>query len=202
MIDSLPGVRGATRSLICSRSCDDVHVRRVDHELRRVDHGAEQLALFLDRVREARALVGQRMLAASLAEARQEHLVVGLEEHDLARDRVRSQLLHERRNLRDVVAAAIARIEADADVLERRVLAQQQLVDERAKQRRRDVVDAVEAEILERVQRDALAGAGQAADDHEAHELSLAWSWRFAARTRVAGVSARAPSPLPWRDGR
>ena len=97
---------------------------------------------------------------------------------------VRSQLLHERRDLRDVAAAAIARVEADAHVLERRVPAQQQLVDERAQQRRRDVVDAIEAEIFESVQRDALTGAGQAADDHEAHELSLAL---------LAGVSPREP---------
>jgi hypothetical protein len=138
----------------------DGHVRRVDHELGRVDHGAEQLALRPDRLGEARALVGQRVFAASLAEARQEDLVVGLEEHDLAGDRVDSQRLHERRDLGDVAAPAIARVEADADVLERRVVAQQQLVDERSQQRRGDVVDAVEAEIFERVQRDALTRAG------------------------------------------
>ncbi len=199
MIDSVPGVRGATRSLICSRSSYDVHVRRVDHELGRVDHGAEQLALLRDGFPEARALVGQRMLAASLAEARQEHLVVGLQEDDLARDAVRSQLLHERRDLRDVAAATIARVEADADVLERGVLAQQ-----RSRRRTsaaasyRDVVDAIEAEIFESVQRDALTGSGQAADDHEAHEL-------FALLSGVApadpGVSVRAPSLLPLRDG-
>ena len=66
---------------------------------------------------------------------------------------------------------AIARVEADADVLERGFLARQDLVDERAQQRDRDVVDAIEAEIFEHVQRDALTGAGQAADDHEAHEI-------------------------------
>ena len=66
----------------------DRHARRVDDELGRVDDRREELALLGDRFLEARLVVRQRMLAARLAEARQQHLRVGLQEDDLARQPV------------------------------------------------------------------------------------------------------------------
>ena len=45
--------------------------------------------------------------------------------------------------------------------------------DERLQQRRGNVVDAVEAEVLEHVQGHALAGTRQAADDEDAHATDV-----------------------------
>ena len=62
---------------------------------------------------------------------------------------------------------AAAGIDRDRDPL---VAGVAEEVDRLAEQRRRQVVDAVEARVLEDVQRDALAGAGEAADDDELHD--------------------------------
>ena len=121
--------RDALANLLAQRV--DRHARRVDDELGRVDDRREQLALLRDGFLEARLAVRQRMLAARLAETRQQHLRVGLQEDDLAREPVGAQLLHERRHLGEIARPA-ARVEADADVLERRVFARHDLVDERA----------------------------------------------------------------------
>ena len=58
-------------------------------------------------------------------------------------------------------------------------------------QRRRDVVDAVAVEVLEHVQRHALARAGQAADDDESHHAGCLPAARFRLRRprrRSAGM--------------
>ena len=100
-----------------------------------------------------------------------------------------AQLLHERRHLGEIAGPA-ARVQADADVLERRVFARHDLVDERLQQRDGNVIDAVEAEILEHVEGHALAGARDAADDHEPQRFPPC---------RGAGLNDNAP-PL-WRGG-
>src|SRR6185312_2878690 len=63
----------------------------------------------------------------------------------------------------------VARIEADRSALVGALRAAHRMGDEGLEQCRGDVVDAVEVQVLEHVQGHALAGAGQSAQNDDAH---------------------------------
>src|SRR5262245_16975558 len=143
-----------------------VHGERagVDDAVGHAAQGAERLALASDAVGERPAL-GGGMRAARLAETPHEHVVARLEIDDLEMHAARPQLLEDPRHL--VQEAPLADVDAERDAPDVLPRALPQL-EEARQQRHRQVVDAVEAEILEDAQRGALAGAGEAADDHRA----------------------------------
>ena len=86
----------------------------------------------------------------------------------LALDAAAPQLIDELRNGRDL-GGGVACVQPDRGALVHGFRAAHRVGDERLQQRRRDVVDAIEAEVLEHVQSHALAGTGQAAEDDDAH---------------------------------
>ena len=108
------------------------------------------------------------MLAAGLRVAFQQHFVAGVQKQHLAADAAAAQLADERRNGLDLVGP-VARIEPHGGPRIDLIRAADRVGDEGLEQRRRNVVHAVEIDVLEQVQGHALAGAGQAANDDEAH---------------------------------
>ena len=70
--------------------------------------------------------------------------------------------------------ARLARVDADRQLLVAPVGAAQGAADEGTDQLQRQVVDAVLSDVLVLLERDGLAGAGQAADEHQLHRCSLA----------------------------
>jgi hypothetical protein len=125
----------------------------------------EQLALAGDRLVERALGIGERMAAARLGEALDERVVLCLEDEQADVHALGLQAAERARQLRERRAAA--RIDRDRHALIARIAQERDGLEE---QRRREVVDAVEARVLEDVQRDALAGAGEAADDHQLHD--------------------------------
>jgi hypothetical protein len=114
------------------------------------------------------AVARQRMAPAGFRVAPQQHRLVGVQVDDLAGDTAAPEVPHLVRHAQDL-AGLVARVEPDRRAPVALVAAADRVRDEGAEQPGRDVVDAVPAQILERVQRHALAGAGQATDDDQAH---------------------------------
>ena len=138
------------------------HAARVDDHVRAVADARKRHALALDGVGSGVAARGERVPAAILAVAADEHLVRRLEEHHLAGHLVVAQRLDRVEELiEQALAAQVARhaqvaanAGVDADDLG-------ELQDEA----RREIIDAVVPHVLECVHGLRAAGAGHAGDD-------------------------------------
>ena len=123
-------------------------------QLAGVDHGrelaqlGEQLALELDRL-DQRAAVGERMGAPRLREAPDQRGGGRVEKDRLHADAFALQLREQRQQVRQRAGAAHVDGDGDAPIAALRLEAQ-----ELAQQLGRQVVDAEESGVLERVQRD------------------------------------------------
>ena len=159
---------------------DDRAPQLVDAEARRVDDAGgaraerrEPLALERDAFEDARPRCPsvprhrERVRTARLAEATEDRLVGGVEEEHvqvapaavLERGEDATDLAEERAN---------AHVDAERDARDAAVLAERDGV---GRERGRQVVDAEEAEVLERVERGRAPGAGEAGDDDD-HRLA------------------------------
>src|SRR5438128_6818388 len=125
------------------------------------------LALAPDAVGEHAAL-GRGMRPARLAEAAHEHVVARLEVEHLERDAAHAQLLEDAREFVEEVPLAHVEAERHAPHLLARALPH---LDEAGDERHRQVVDAVEAQVLEHLDGGALARAGEPGHDHEVETL-------------------------------
>ena len=167
-------IESAARRALLDALVDDLaqlvhaHARGVDDQVRGVDDGLEQLALHGDGLAQVEIVAAHRMLAAGLGEAAQQLLLARDQEQHFAVDAAALQLIDELRHGGDF-RGGIARIEPDGGALVGGFGAAHGVRDERLQQRGGNVVDAVEAEVLEHVQGHALAGTRQAADDDDAH---------------------------------
>jgi len=102
------------------------------------------------------------MQATRLGVAFHQRLGLRIEVQQMHRQFLLHQLQHQRRQ--HLHAAGVAHIDADRDVAK---TFRQELLDQTRQQLGRQVVHTIETGILQRLQRDALAGAGQAADQDE-----------------------------------
>jgi len=104
------------------------------------------------------------MRAPCLAEATHEDVVARLEIEHLEPDAALAQLVEDARELVEEVALADVEPERNAAHLLARGLPQ---LDESGDQRNRKIVDAVEAEVLEDLDRGALPRSGEAGHDDQ-----------------------------------
>src|SRR5882757_2363611 len=104
----------------------------------------------MDTLGDSRSARSHRMRPAALRVAAREHVVRGVEENYL---RMNSSRVEFRKNLRPLrKEKALAWIDSERDALQRRVASRREQRDA-MRQRNRQVVDAVEAEILEHAHR-------------------------------------------------
>ena len=110
------------------------------------------------------------MQAARFGEAFDQRIGLRIEEQQM---HIQSSLLQQCDVLRQLLhAAAAAHIDADRDARVARLL---EIVDQRGQQFGGQVVHAIETGIFQRLQCDAFAGAGEAADQEELHGLIPKW---------------------------
>ena len=149
------------------------HARGVDDQVGGIEQRLQQPPLDGDGLAQALAAAAQRMHAARLGEAPQQLVVVGHQEDQLAVDAAAAQFV-DQRPAPSAISASVLRASMPTAVRwYTRVGAAHGVRDEGLEQRRRDVVDAVEAQVLEQVQRHALARAGQAADEISSRMVPL-----------------------------
>src|SRR5262245_4536969 len=140
---------------------------RVDDARRLAAQLAQRFALAPDAVGDRAALRGG-MRTPGLAEAPHQHVVTGLEIDDLRLRTCRAQLVEDVREVAQETALPDVNPERHtADILAR-ALPQ---LDESRQQRDREIVDAVEAQVLEDLQRRALTRPRQTRDDDGAEAL-------------------------------
>ena len=137
--------------------------RRVDHDVGALAQPGQQRALARNAVGDAAAR-RQRMAPARLLVARQQRLLVGLEEQDPVKDAQLAQIVEDRGEALEVAAAAHVR--DDRRALHLGPLVHEQL-DQRADHLRWEIVDAEVARVLERGHRRRLAGTRKAGDHDE-----------------------------------
>src|SRR5436309_3172970 len=125
------------------------------------------LALAPDGVGES-AAPGGGMRPTRLAEAVDQHIVARIEVEHLERDAAPTQLLEDARELVEEVPVARVEAERHAPYLLARALPQ---LDEAGDERHRQVVDAVEPQVLEHLDGAALARAGEAGHHGQAQPL-------------------------------
>jgi hypothetical protein len=126
----------------------------------------QQPALLRDRIGKAHARAGQRVPPAGFGIAPQQDLVFRVQIEHLAAQALLFQVVEQFRD-RSQIVGAVARIEAYREAPVDRLIGANGMRHQRLHQAGRDVVDAVPAEILEHVERDALARSGKPADDDE-----------------------------------
>ena len=142
--------------------------RGVDQQVGDRGDRLEQCAFHGHRLAQADVAAAHGMLAARFREAPQQ-LVLGCDQEEhLALQAAAFELIDQLRHAGDL-GRGIARVEPDGGALVGGLGPAHSVGDERLQQRRRDIVDAVEAEVLEHVQGHALAGPGQPAEDDDAH---------------------------------
>ena len=139
---------------------------RVDHDVRPATQRPQELALAGDAVGDA-ALGRERVAPARLLVARQQRLLVGVEEQHPMGDAGRPEVVEHRGQALEVAAAAD--VGDDRRVLHLRARVHEQ-VHERADHLRGQVVHAEVALVLERGHRGRLAGAREPGDDHQIDE--------------------------------
>src|SRR3984885_11256424 len=126
--------------------------------------------------RSATEAIGSSSARSSALPSRRpppQQLVLGRDqEHHLALQAAAPELVDQLWNAR-YLGGRITCIQADRRELVGGLGTAHGVGDERLEQRGRDVVDAVEPQVLEHVQRHALAGAGQPAEDDDAHGTIL-----------------------------
>ena len=147
--------------------------RGVDDQVGGVGDRLQQLALLAQRLRQAEPFAAQRMPPARLAIALEQRFLVGAQEQHLAVHAALLELRDQSRHRGDL-GGAVAGIDADGGVAVGRLVRAHRVRDEHRQQPGRNVVDAVVVQVFEHVQRHALAGAGQTADDDEAHAKRIA----------------------------
>ena len=123
----------------------------------------EQQALALDRLGEREPAAGERVPATRLGESSDERLRARLQEKQPAIDPARAEL---REALGQRGERGAPRIHAHRHALVPRLGEEVRHAEE---QRRRQVVHAIVAAVLEHVERDALPRTGKAADQDELH---------------------------------
>jgi len=161
---------------------------RVEHAVGDLAERPELLALAPDAVGED-AAQGSGMRPARLAEAAHEQVVARLEVEHLERDAACAQLLEDARELVEEVPLAHVEPERHAPRLLARALP---YLDEAGDERHRQVVDAVEAQVLEHLDGGALARAGEPGHHHEAELVHTILGAR-----PVLGRSAPCALPMP-----
>src|SRR5438132_10975256 len=176
---------------VAQRAAQLVHGERarVEDPVGDLAEGPDTLALEQDHVGE-RPGPGARVRPARLAEAAHEHLVARLEVEHLERDTARTQLLEDARELVEEVPLAHVEAERHAPHLLARALPH---LDEAGDERHRQVVDTVEAQVLEHFDGGALARAGEPGHHYEA-ELGHTI---LGARPVLARLPPRSAPPMP-----
>ncbi len=149
------------------------HVRGIDDPVRGVGDGCQQLPLELDGLGQPALFGTQGMLAARFGIAPQQLGIGRLQVHHFAMNAAALEFVEQRGDRGDFLRG-IARVEADRGALVTGFITAHGVRHERLEQRGRHVVDAVEAQVLEHVQGNALARAGQATDDDDVHRATLA----------------------------
>src|SRR3982751_6567255 len=118
------------------------------------------------------------MRAARLREAAHEAFIAAVQEDYAHVVPAHAQLVHDLGELAQRVAAA--RVRADGDLL---LAARLRRFDQRRNEVRREVVDAEEMRVLQRLQCHALPGAGNAREQDDLHQASpsprITSSWRL-----------------------
>ena len=188
-------LRAATRRRTArgcwSRSCCGAQLAGVDDDVGPCADLGERLALGADAVEERLALLAQRMAAARLLEAAD--AASRRRPRGTARGspcRARSSAVELAGQLVEELASAHVADDREAPDAAAGQLGE---VDELADERRRQVVDAEVAEVLEGVDRLGAARAGHARDDHERGLLAFR---RF---DRELLVGHRSPPPASCR---
>src|SRR5581483_3291392 len=118
-----------------------------------------------------------RVLAPGFGKTPEQLIIIGNEEDHFALNPTPAQLVDELRDGGDF-RRRIASVQADGRALIGRLGAAHGVRNEWLQQRRRDVVDAIKAQVLEHVQSHALTGTGQTAEDEDTHALWLSTPWR------------------------
>jgi hypothetical protein len=144
------------------------HACRIDDQISGIGHGLQEPAFRADRFTQADAIAAEGVLATRLAIAIEQYVVVGVQKQHFARDAGSPELLHQHRHRCDL-AGSITRVEPDSDARVGGLGTAHGMRDEWLEERGRNVIDAIEVEVLEHVQRHALSGSGQTADDDQAH---------------------------------
>src|SRR5213593_317903 len=134
------------------------------------------------------------MRPARLAEAAHELVVARLEVEHLERDAACAQLLEDAREL--VEEVPLAHVEAERHALHLLARALPYL-DEAGDERHRQVVDAVEAQVLEHLDGGALARAGEPGHHHEPELVHT----MLGARPVLARLTPRCALPMPPDPG-
>ncbi len=161
----------------------------------------EQLAFELDGLDQravrvgAQVALGQRVRAARLGEAAHQRVGAGVEEHRAHLDAFVLQALEQRHQARQ--RAGGAHVHGHRDAAHRAFAFQAQ---ELGQQLGRQVVDAEEAGVLQRVQRDGLAGTGDAGDQHDLARAFGAGARLVRDRAGHQVVEAGAHEPSLIRD--
>ncbi len=136
------------------------HARRVDHEIGGVHDGLEDLALLRHRLAQVEVVAAHRVLAAGLGEPPQQLVFAGDQEQHLALDAAAFQLVDEPRHRGDL-RGGVARVETDGRAVVGALRRTHGVRDEGLQQRGRNVIDAVEAQVLQHVESHALTGTRQ-----------------------------------------
>ena len=151
---------------VAERGTELVHGEptRVDDAIRDLTQRSQLLALTADAVSQAAAL-GRGMRPPRLAEAPHQHVVARFEVHHLDVDAALPELPAHARELGEQAPLAHVDAECHARHLLARALPE---LDEAGDQRDGEIIDAVEAEVLEAPDRGALAGAREPRHDDDA----------------------------------
>jgi hypothetical protein len=157
------------RKRLADRSPRGRQVARVDRHVGALLERREQLALAADG-RLDRAAVGERVAAACLLEAVDEHVLGRLEVQQPVRDTAAVEVVHHSRQA--VEEAATAHVRGHRGPLDLAALVAEE-VGKRADHPGRQVVDAEVTGVLEGGHRLRLAGAGEAGDEHEVLDRPL-----------------------------
>jgi hypothetical protein len=113
-----------------------------------------------------------RSSSTRLAEALQQDPAVGLQKQGAAVDAAFAATGEEGREVAYLLGM-IAGIDADSDLVDLAELMTTEFLRQCIEQADGEVVDTVVAHILQCVQGDAFAGAGQATDDHQVHSCAF-----------------------------
>ncbi|MDT4876460.1 hypothetical protein FQZ97_1118960 [compost metagenome] len=143
-------------------------MRGVQLQVGQVGNGREQMALVGDRLGQGTRIGGQRVAPAGFREALEQRFVIGIEVQDVALDMHVPRFLEQFRETLQL-ARQVARVDGHRDLRVQQFGVQQGALRQIGQQAGRQVVDAIETVVLEHIERRALARAGQAADDDQAH---------------------------------
>ena len=124
----------------------------------------EEVTLAFDALGEGADSVGERMAPPGLREALHQGVGLRFQEQNLGIADAAPQCLH--RTWQFIEALAAADVDTDCHAGVSRLI---EKIDERCEQLGREIVDDVEAAVLEHVEGDALTGTGQTTDQDQTH---------------------------------